>query len=49
MKKLRIPATCKTVFCKKENTFYGVLSIHYELWIYGEKKTETSVKYEKVS
>ena len=44
--KLHIPATCENFFRRKENTIYGVLFMHYELWIYGETKTEISVKFD---
>ena len=35
----------KIFFVGKKNTIYGVLFIHYELWIYVENKTEISVKF----
>ena len=47
--KLHIPAKCGNFLCRKENTIYGVLFIHYELWIYGENKTEISVKFDQVT
>ena len=34
---------------KLHGKFYGVLHIHYELWIYGENKTEKSVKFDQVT
>ena len=47
--KLHIPATCEKVFRRKENIIYGVLFIHFELWIYGENKTEISVKFDQLT
>ena len=44
--KLLIPATCENFLCRIENTIHRVLFIHYELWIYGENKTEISVKFD---
>ena len=45
--KFCVPASCEICLCRKENIFFGVLIIRYELWIYGENKTEVSVKFEK--
>ena len=46
---LHIPAICEHLYCRKENTIYGVLFTHYFLWIYGENKTEISVKFDQVT
>ena len=47
--KLHIPATRGNSLCRKEITIYGVLFIHYEIWMYGENKTETSVRLDQVT
>ena len=39
----------KIFFCMIENTLYGVLLIHNELWIYGGNKTEISAKLDQVT
>ena len=36
-----------TSFLLKENTIYGALFIHYEIWIYGENKTEILAKFDR--
>ena len=38
-----------TFFVGNKKTVYGVLFIHYELWIFGENKTELCMKFDKVT
>ena len=48
LEKLHNPATGENFLCREEKTIYRVLFTHYDLWIYGENKTETSVKVDQV-
>ena len=47
--KLHIIASCENFLRRKENKIYGVLFIRNELWIYGENKTEISVKSDQLT
>ena len=47
--KLHIPETRENFLCRRENTLFGVLFIHYELCISGENITEISVNFDKIT